>query len=73
MSILDIIIIILIGLIAYWWANQGVLSSILHLVCVIAAGTIALGAWEPITFAMLNGGAFDNFAWGNARKRVRGF
>ncbi len=62
--VLNILVIGIVALIAYWWANQGVLSSILHLVCVIAAGTIALAAWEPITFAMLNGGAFDNFAWG---------
>ncbi len=48
MSILDIIIIILIGLIAYWWANQGFLSGLLHLVCVITAGALALAWWEPI-------------------------
>ncbi len=48
MSILDITIIILIGLIAYWWANQGFLSGLLHLVCVITAGALAFAWWEPI-------------------------
>ena len=29
----NIIIIALVLLIAYWWANQGLFSAILHLVC----------------------------------------
>jgi hypothetical protein len=62
--IFNLLIIGLVLLIAYWWANEGLFSSILHLVCVIAAGAVAFALWEPITMAMLNGGAMDNYAWG---------
>ena len=34
--IFNLLIIGLVLLIAYWWANEGLFSSILHLVCVIA-------------------------------------
>lgn len=54
----------LVLLIAYWWANEGLFSSLLHLVCVIAAGTIALAVWEPLTMSLMSGGGFDNYAWG---------
>ncbi len=54
----------LVLLIAYWWSNEGLFSSLLHLVCVIAAGSIALAAWEPITMKLMSGGGFDNYAWG---------
>lgn len=33
---------------AYWWALQGFFSSLLHLVLVIAAGSLALALWEPL-------------------------
>lgn len=52
------------ALIAYWWATQGLLSAVLHLVCVIAAGTLAFAFWEPLANAMMSGGKFDNYAWG---------
>lgn len=52
------------ALIAYWWATQGLLSAILHLVCVVAAGTLAFAFWEPLTAKIMNGGTFDNYAWG---------
>ncbi len=54
----------LVLLIAYWWSNEGLFSSLLHLVCVIAAGAIALAVWEPITISLMSGGGFDNYAWG---------
>lgn len=62
--IFNLAIIGLVLLIAYWWANEGLFSSLLHLVCVITAGAIALAVWEPITMAMMGGGSFDNYAWG---------
>ncbi len=62
--LLNLAIIGLVALIAYWWANQGLLSALLHMICVIAAGAIAFAVWEPATIAILNGGAFDNYAWG---------
>lgn len=63
--ILNLIIIFIVLLIAYWWANQGLFSAILHLVCVIAAGAIALALWEPVTVGLLlSGKSFDDYAWG---------
>ena len=62
--IFNILVIGSVLLIAYWWANEGLFSSFLHLICVITAGTIALAVWEPISMAMLKGGGFDNYIWG---------
>ena len=47
-TVFNILVIGFILLIAYWWANQGLLSAILHLVCVFAAGVLAFATWEPI-------------------------
>jgi hypothetical protein len=61
----NLLIIFIVLLIAYWWANQGLFSAILHLVCVVAAGAIALAFWEPVTLGLLmSGGMFDDYAWG---------
>jgi len=61
----NILILGLVGLIAYWWANQGLFSAILHLLCVIAAGAVALAFWEPlVTGLLLHNTFFDNYAWG---------
>ncbi|MHC4218742.1 MAG: hypothetical protein ACYSU7_09840 [Planctomycetota bacterium] len=51
-------------LIAYWWANQGLFSAIIHLLCVITAGALAFAFWEPLTIGLfLKGGWFDRYAW----------
>jgi len=47
-AILNLLVIGFAGLIAYWWANQGLYSSVLHLVCVICAGVLAFATWEPV-------------------------
>lgn len=62
--IFNLLVIGLVLLIAYWWANEGLFSSFLHFICVFTAGTVALAVWEPITMSMLSGGGFDNYAWG---------
>lgn len=63
--ILNIALVGLLLLIAYWWANQGAFSALLHLVCVIVAGAVALAIWEPLVVGfMLKGSGFDNYAWG---------
>ncbi|MSR69751.1 MAG: CvpA family protein [Phycisphaerales bacterium] len=63
--ILNVAVIVLVLFIAYWWANQGLFSAILHCLCVIAAGALALAFWEPIVVGFfLNGNDFDNYAWG---------
>ncbi len=60
----NVIVIGLVILIGYWWANQGFLSALLHLACVVVAGAITLAIWEPLTTAILGGGFFDNYIWG---------
>ena len=62
----NLIIIGLVVLIAYWWSNEGAFSALLHLVCVIAAGTIAFAVWEPIVFGVLSvDGAFGGLLPGS--------
>lgn len=64
-TVFNIVIVFLTLLIAYWWANQGLFSAIIHLLCVVVAGSIALALWEPITHGLLlKGGWFDGYAWG---------
>ena len=64
-TVFNLVILGLVVLIGYWWANQGVFSGILHLLCVIVAGAIAFAFWEPLTVGLLlRGNAFDNYAWG---------
>ncbi|HEB60459.1 MAG TPA: CvpA family protein [Phycisphaeraceae bacterium] len=46
--ILQLVVIACVALIAYWWAGQGALSALLHLVCVIAAGAVAFAVWEIV-------------------------
>lgn len=63
--VFNIIVVTLVLLIGYWWANQGLFSAILHLLCVIVAGAITLAFWELLTVrVLLRGNTFDNFAWG---------
>lgn len=60
----SILVILGVLFIAYWWGNQGLFSSLLHLVCVITAGAIAFAFWEPLTTKLLNGSKFDAYLWG---------
>jgi hypothetical protein len=64
-AILNSALVLFVLLIAYWWANQGLFSALLHLLCVIIAGAIALAFWEPVTLGLLiRGTRFDDYAWG---------
>ncbi|MFZ9692450.1 MAG: hypothetical protein ACO3EP_10445 [Phycisphaerales bacterium] len=62
--VLNLLILGLAALIAYWWASQGAFSALLHLLCVIAAGVLAFAVWEPVAIKVLGMGALANFAWG---------
>ena len=53
-----------IALIAYMLATEGLFSAMLHTVCVIVAGCLALAFWEPLAHALFSGGTFDNYIWG---------
>jgi len=62
--IFNVLCIAMVLLIAYWWANQGIFSAIIHLLCVIVAGALALAFWEPLTIGVfMKGSAFDRYAW----------
>jgi hypothetical protein len=43
-----------IGAITYLWVTRGFMSALIHMVCVIAAGAIAFGVWEPLSLLLLN-------------------
>lgn len=50
----SIVVICIAGFIAYFIASQGFFSAILHLGCVIAAGALAFGLWEPVVYLLSN-------------------
>lgn len=63
--LLSLIIIVFVILMAVFWYTQGLFSAFLHLLAVIAAGTIAFAVWEPAAHALLaTGAAASHFAWG---------
>ncbi|MBT4530983.1 MAG: hypothetical protein HOC27_07235 [Phycisphaerae bacterium] len=64
--IFNLLIVGLVLLIAYWWANEGLFSAVLHLVCVIAAGAIAFAIWEPLAMFLLGTDMFKYSGWGVA-------
>ena len=49
----NILLVALVLFIGYWWGNQGFFSSVLHLLCVIVAGGIALAVWEPLVTGVI--------------------
>lgn len=52
--ILSLIAILLVGLIAFIWSSRGFFNALIHMACTIAAGAVAFGLWEPISYAILN-------------------
>ncbi len=53
--IMNLLVIALIGGIAYMWSSQGFFSALMHLACVLVAGAIAFAVWEPLTYGVLIG------------------
>lgn len=39
--------------VVYIWATKGFFNAFLHMVCTVAAGAIAFGVWEAVSFAIL--------------------
>jgi hypothetical protein len=64
--ILNLLLIVVIGLIAYIWMARGLWSAFLHMVCVILAGALAFAVWEPVSlfFAGTGTGMLVDTAWG---------
>ncbi len=61
--IVNILVIVFIGLMAYWWGTQGLLSALLHLLLTLMAGALALAVWEPLTVNLLLA-RMPETAWG---------
>ncbi|TVQ63210.1 MAG: CvpA family protein [Phycisphaerales bacterium] len=71
--ILNLIVIAGVLGIGYTWVTRGFFSALLHLICVVIGGAIALAAWEPLAYLILNNvpesGFFaflEGVAWGAA-------
>jgi hypothetical protein len=64
MSLLGIAIV---ALVAYIWMTRGYFSAMLHMCCVLIAGAIAFGLWEPVSYFLLEKGsgnaAIRDSAW----------
>ncbi|MEO0586016.1 MAG: CvpA family protein [Planctomycetota bacterium] len=63
--ILNIVVILFILFMIYWWGAQGLFSAFLHLTITIVAGAVALSLWEPIAVPLL-GTPLGTLAWGLA-------
>lgn len=50
---MNLIAIGIVALLAYIWLTRGFFSALLNLLCVIAAGAIAFGVWEPLSLFFL--------------------
>ncbi|MCB9839097.1 MAG: hypothetical protein H6813_07140 [Phycisphaeraceae bacterium] len=59
--VINLIVIVLVGFIAYMWSQEGLFSALIHLVCTVIAGAVALGVWEPVAYLML--GVREDIAW----------
>lgn len=56
---LNILIVGIALLIAYWWANQGAFSAFLHLACVVAAMAMSFALWEVVAARLFATGLQD--------------
>lgn len=63
---MNIGVILMIALIAYWWAGQGFFSSLLHFASVVTAGAIAFATFEPIVHFVFTQwlDKFHDYMWG---------
>ncbi len=64
MFLLNILIVVFILAMGYWWWLQGLFSSFLHLLAVIIAGAMSFAVWEIVAQMLLNMGELGaQFAW----------
>lgn len=64
--IMSLIVIALIGGLAYASLNRGFLSSLINMMCVVIAGAIAFGLWESVSLFLLDNApdkGFLSFLW----------
>lgn len=63
MPILDILVLITVAVLGYIWGSRGFFSSMLHMLCVLLAGAIALAFYEPIAYTLLGQSWFGGKQW----------
>lgn len=51
--IMSLIAIAIVAGLGYLWATRGFFSALLNLVCVVIAGAVAFGLWEPLAYLIL--------------------
>jgi len=44
-----LVTVIIVGATAYIWCTRGFFSSLIHMMCTVAAAAVAFGVWEPLT------------------------
>jgi hypothetical protein len=59
--VFNLIVLVMVGFIAYMWSQEGLISGMIHLVCAVIAGAVALSVWEPLAYLML--GVREDIAW----------
>lgn len=62
--IMLLITVFVVGATTYLWVTRGFMSALIHMVCVIAAGAIAFGVWEPLSLFLLSKSPERGFASG---------
>ena len=62
MLLLNLLVLVYIIFMVYWWSMQGLFSASIHLILTIMAGVIAFSFWEPISSLFL--GMMPESAWG---------
>jgi len=61
--IANVLVLVFILALAFWFSTEGLFSAILHLIVTILAGAIAFGVWETLVYSQLLGRMYE-MAWG---------
>lgn len=59
--IISLLSIAVVGVCGYVWLSRGFYSALLNFVCVLIAGAVAFGVWEPVSMAILDFGGVNGF------------
>ena len=59
--VFNLIVIAMVGFIAYMWSQEGLFSAFIHFICTVIAGAVAFAVWEPLAYIML--GVREDIAW----------
>ena len=62
MPMMNLLVVALVLGLGYYWAGQGLLSSLIHFLCVLVAGAVAFAVWEPLTYGVLMG-VREDISW----------